>query len=413
MKDKKSVVRAFSPEAKLKRAIRRHFTALGFERASDGTLVLPGVGKEVVRRLHSGQRAERLKAEKAFLARVLDRLLPHFADGREIEPARIRLTLRRVVGDTWESDLFRLASLTWSVPVSRGFGRRLRYLVWDEGHERLAGIIALGDPVFNLSVRDHLIGWTAQERAERLVNLLDAYVLGAVPPYNKLLVGKAIACLVRSREVYEDFRRAYGNSVGVISGSAKNARLLAVTTTSSMGKSSVYNRLKLDGIQYFSRVGYTVGWGHFHITDRLFEEMREYLRLRGHRYADRHTYGEGPNWRLRTIRAALGDLGINESVLRHGIRREVFLATLASNGINILKTGIGRPSVSSLKTVEQVSALALDRWIAPRGDRDTRFLDCRRADIPELIRGRAAPRDGEASKTRSLRTGARRPRTLS
>ena len=157
--------------------------------------------------------------------------------------------------------MFRLASLTWSVPVSNGFGRRLRYLVWDGHNDKLIGIIAIGDPVFNLSVRDTLVGWDVHDRAARLVNIMDAYVLGALPPYNALLGGKMVACLVRTRDIYDDFVGTYGGSVGIISGKRKKARLLAVTTSSSMGRSSVYNRLKLDGVPYFRSIGYTGGWG--------------------------------------------------------------------------------------------------------------------------------------------------------
>ena len=387
MPKKPVVAKAFSPEANLKRAIRRHFTALGFEKADDGTLILPGIGKDVVRRLHSGQRAEKLESGKIFLDRASSKLLPYFADGSEIDPSRIRLSLRRVRSDSWESDLFRMATLTWSVPVSAGFGRRLRYLVWDEAHKRLAGVIALGDPVFNLAVRDNLIGWTSEDRSRRLVSLMDAYVLGAVPPYNALLGGKAVACLVRSREIFEDFKQTYGKSVGIISGDAKKASLLAVTTTSSMGKSSVYNRLQLGGTRYFSPIGYTLGWGHFHITDSLFDDMRDYLRLQGHRYADRHSYGEGPNWRLRTIRAALGELGINEAVLRHGIRREVFLSALSVNAIDILKTGVGVPDLSTLKCAHEISDLARTRWMVPRAERIKDYLSWRREAILELIAG--------------------------
>src|SRR5262249_41111946 len=69
-------------------------------------------------------------------------------------------------------------------------GRRLRYLVWDANNDKLIGIMALGDPVFNLKVRDELIGWDIKDRGKRLVNVLDAYVLGAVPPYNMLLGGQ-------------------------------------------------------------------------------------------------------------------------------------------------------------------------------------------------------------------------------
>lgn len=337
------VARPFEKEAALKRAIRRHFKTLGFTKNSEGELVLPGEGKAVVRQLHRAQRRNRLQNAQPFLERALPKTLPSFADGLEIDPKRIRLALRVVKSDTLEADLFRVATMTWSVPVSVGFGRRMRYLVWDEGHDRLAGVIALGDPVYNLTVRDKAIGWSAHDRAERLVGLMDAYVLGSVPPYSFLLGGKAVACLVRSRDVYEDFQAKYGATVGIISGVPKAANLLAVTTTSSMGRSSVYNRLRLEGETYFERVGYTIGWGHFHIPDALFDQMREYLRTKDHAYADHHKFGEGPNWRLRTIRAALKALKINETVLKHGVKREVFIAKLATNAFDVLRTGEAWP----------------------------------------------------------------------
>jgi len=386
-KTKGCVARVFTPEAKLKRKIRAHFTRLGFTKGPDGTLVRPDNGKDSVRQLHRIQRDERVRSSNRLLTEFLSEALPYFADGSEINPAKIKLSLIRVEADTFESNLFRTASLTWSVPVSNGYGRRLRYLVWDEGHDRLAGIFALGDPVFNLSVRDNLIGWTASDRSSRLVNILDAYVLGAVPPYNMLLGGKAIACLVRSRNVYDDFARTYGSTTGIISGEDKHARLLAITTSSSMGRSSLYNRLKLDGVSYYNPIGYTVGWGHFHITDDLFTQMREYLRLSDHPYADHHRYGQGPNWRLRTIRAALGQLGINESVLRHGIQREVFFCPLANNAKKILATGKGRPDLSTLRTVDEISELARVRWIEPRAMRRNEYLLWKRDEIPFLIRG--------------------------
>ena len=89
--------------------------------------------------------------------------------GAEINPAAITPVLERVFADTWQADLFRLASLTWSVPVSNGFGRRLRYLVWDAHNEKLISLIVIGDPVFNLFVRDNLIGWNVGDRGARLI----------------------------------------------------------------------------------------------------------------------------------------------------------------------------------------------------------------------------------------------------
>ena len=180
-----TIIKLGSREATLKKKIRRHLRTLGFQKSSDGTLEVEGRGKNVIRALHGPQREARLRANNDFLRQRAPRLIRHFAAGDEVHPSRISPYLERVSADTWQSNLFRLASLTWSVPVSNGFGRRLRYLVWDKSNEKLIGLIAIGDPVFNLSVRDNLIGWNASDRGARLVNVMDAYVLGAVPPYKR------------------------------------------------------------------------------------------------------------------------------------------------------------------------------------------------------------------------------------
>lgn len=234
-KDPSIIVNINLREAKLKKKVREHLQSLGFTRSDSGALQAPGNTKDVIRALHSSQRAERIFANQKFITLRAAKLIKFFASGNEVIPDKISPVLERVKSGTWQGDLFRLAALTWSVPVSSGFGRRLRYLVWDESNGKLIGLIAIGDPVFNLAVRDNLIGWDTHARSSRLVNLMDAYVLGALPPYNALLGGKLIACLLRSRDLYDDFAKVYGDTVGVISQKKKQARLLAITTTSSSG----------------------------------------------------------------------------------------------------------------------------------------------------------------------------------
>jgi len=384
-KNRRTVITVSTREASLKRRLRSHLRSLGFHRTDDGTLAPPGEGKDVIRAIHSSQRDDRLKISRKFISERFSKLINHFASGEDVDPAHISPALQLVSSDTWEGDLFRLASLTWSVPVSNGFGRRLRYLVWDEHNGKLIGIIAIGDPVFNLSVRDKLIDWDAQARRDRLVNIMDAYVLGALPPYNTLLGGKMVACLIRSQDVYDDFSKTYGKTTGIISQQEKKARLLAVTTSSSMGRSSVYNRLKLGGIEYFKPIGYTGGWGHFHIPDSLFADLRDYLREIGHGYADLHCFGQGPNWRMRTTRAALEALGFEDDMLRHGIQREVFICPLADNAVKILHSGRGKPNLSSLLSAEEVAGLAIDRWILPRSQRMPEFKLWKRENIGSLL----------------------------
>jgi hypothetical protein len=262
----------------------------------------------------------------------------------------------------------------------------LRYLVWDDYNDKLIGLIAIGDPVFNLKVRDDFIGWNVRERTARLVNVMDAYVLGALPPYNQLLAGKLVASLIRTRDIYDDFESIYGGTTGIISGKEKRARLLAVTTSSSMGRSSVYNRLKLDGTLYLRSLGYTQGWGHFHIPDSLFAELRDYLRSIGHHYADRHRFGQGPNWRMRTTRAALQALGFDDGLLRHGIKREVFISLLAENSGEILHTGLAKPDLTALLPASDVAAQAVERWILPRSERRNDYLSWQREALWPLFR---------------------------
>lgn len=380
-----TVVAAFTPEATLKRKIRAHLRKLGFHKGPGGTLVPPSTSKESVRALHYEQRRAGLKEQRAFVQRVLPELQHYFAEGSEVDPSRVEPVLELIKADTWQSDLFRLASLSWSVPVSAGYGRRLRYLVWDKSNGNLMGIIALGDPVFNLKARDDLIGWNVKDREKRLVNILDAYVLGAVPPYNMLLGGKLISCLVRSREVRDDFAHKYGATRGVISRKKKGAQLAIVTTSSSLGRSSVYNRLKLGTETYMRSIGFTQGWGHFHVPDTLFAELRAYLRKRKHKYVDGHRFGEGPNWRLRTIRAAFDALDFKADLLRHGIGREVFVCEVARNAREILRGEAVKANYRGLKTVSEIGELARARWIMPRAERRPDYKSWKREHFRSLV----------------------------
>ena len=74
---------------------------------------------------------------------------------------------------------------------------------------------------------------------------MDLYICGAVPPYSFLLGSKLVACLATAREIGDAFREKYAGATGIISGEAKPAELLVITTTSALGRSSLYNRLKL------------------------------------------------------------------------------------------------------------------------------------------------------------------------
>ena len=174
---------------------------------------------------------------------------------------------------------FRYARLHWSVPVSAGYGRRLRFLVCDEYNEKLIGLFALGDPVFSLGPRDRWIGWDAKQKRARLQCVMDLFVLGAVPRYPQLLCAKLVALLATSSEVQQAFHKEYHGKRSFIRRKALDGRLALLTTTSALGRSSLYNRLTYRGQPVFQSVGFTHGSGEFHFSNGFYEDLREYAGL--------------------------------------------------------------------------------------------------------------------------------------
>ena len=271
----------------------------------------------------------------------------------------------------------------------------MRFLVRDRANGKLIGIFALGDPVFNLRVRDEWIGWNQAERRERLVNLMDAYVVGAMPPYADLLGGKLVASLIASEEVGRKFQERYGGREGLISGKKKQARLGLVTVTSALGRSSMYNRLKLvpnggsqtgQPVVDLRRLGVTTGYGHFQITDDLFSQLRGVLQEDGHKYADGHQFGDGPNWRIRVARTGLQSLGLNpDEVLKHGIQREVYAMPIATNARAFL-AGKDEEPTFDYRSADEISALAQKRWLVPRGNRRPSYREFRREHLLDVLK---------------------------
>ena len=184
------VVNTTRDHSDLRKRIIRSLRAQGFT-VRNGTIRPPSqLTKEKIRTLHRLAVQHRIERSKAGLHRKERHLISHIASGEDIVTSRIQPRLVEVLPGSEEELLFRYATLHWSIPVSSGYGRRLRFLVVDESNNKLVGLIGLGDPVYNLRPRDDWVGWSRSDRRERLAHVMDAFVLGAVPPYSFLLCGK-------------------------------------------------------------------------------------------------------------------------------------------------------------------------------------------------------------------------------
>lgn len=330
--------------------------------------------KQKLRDLHSLAVQHRIEQAKPGLLRLESNLLQRFAAGSDVVPELIAPRLVEVLPNTEDELLFRYACLHWSIPVSSGYGRRLRFLVLDEQNGKLIGLFGLGDPVFNLRPRDQWIGWDKDSRNNRLQNILDAFALGAVPPYSYLLCGKLVAMIVASREVREAFARKYASRRSLIRERQLDASLALVTTTSALGRSSVYNRVRYRERLLYHSVGFTQGSGDFHFSNGLYAAISSYATRYCKPTAKQENWGQGFRNRREIVRKCLTSLGLSSEWLYHGVRREVFVIPLAKNVQPFLSMRDNEPEWFN-DSVADLFSWFRARWLLPRACRDSRYRD--------------------------------------
>ena len=358
--------------SKLRGRIIRSLRAQGF-RIRNGTILPPKeLSKEKVRALHNTAVRHRIERARGGLFRKETELLQCIASGSDVVPSRVSPRLVEVKPDSKEELLFRYASLHWSIPVSSGYGRRLRFLLVDAHNDKLMGLIGLGDPVYSLCPRDEWIGWTPSDRKKRLSNVMDAFALGAVPPYSFMLGGKLVAMLATSDTVRGAFKKKYGGARSVISRKVHDGRLALITTTSALGRSSLYNRVRLGERLLYHRVGFTKGSGEFHFSNGLYGAITEFAEKHCDPTAKQKRWGSGFRNRREVIKKCLPALGLSGAWLYHGIEREVFVVPLARNTKEFLMGKHYRLTWHH-QSERDIFEYYRDRWMLPRIANDQRF----------------------------------------
>ena len=378
-------------ERRLRAKVMTLLASEGFTVSEDRLVEERCYEKDEVRRAHSVSRQERLLSERPFVEEWLPRLSKYFASGRDVDPAAVD-PVPLLVQDDEMAALFRVASLYWSIPPSHGYGRRFRIVVLDRSNGKLIGLLGLTDPVFNLRVRDAWVGWGVREREMRLTHVMDAHVLGAVPPYNQLLGAKLVALIAVSDFMRALFRKRYRGGQSVIRKRHFDGRLAAITVTSALGRSSIYNRLKFDGVTVYEPVGFTEGYGHFHVANGTYASLRKYLALVGDDEARRFKWGQGPNYRMRVVRHALEHLGLPPDLLKHGIRRGVYVAPLAKNSAAFLRGDASRLRWHSRPLADVIESWR-ERWLLPRAERDASYRSFDAATWCDIVRPAEKKRD--------------------
>ena len=372
----------------LKTRIVNSLKTQGFK-VQDNQVYLPeNLDKKKIRKLHNEAVCHKIEEYKKGLIEHEPSLLRRFASGEDIDPEKINPKLVEVHAGSEDGLLFRYAGLHWSIPVSLGYGRRLRYLVIDEHTDKVMGLFGLGDPVFSLRHRDQWVGWNFEDRKERLHHVVDAFVLGAVPPYSFLLGGKLIALLATSNEVREAFKRKYEGKKSVIRERKNAGEIAMITTTSALERSSMYNRLTcaepnlsaqpdieiecLEKRLVFQHVGHTQGFGEFHFSNGIYGSLIAYAKSNATATASHESWGPGFRNKQEVVQKALGKLGLPKSWLNHGIKREIYSAPLAENTRAFL---CGNDSELNYydQPVSELFKWYRERWLLPRSKQNERY----------------------------------------
>jgi hypothetical protein len=287
---------------------------------------------------------------------------PYFAKSNEIDILRIDPVIVPVTSeDRHISRIWSYALTFWSVPVSAGYGRRLRFLVVDQQNGKLMGLFGLCDPMIGSKIRDGFIGWNKEQKHERLYNCMTAYILGAVPPYNKVLGSKLIALATMFPEVREEFHQKYLHNRTTIAGKEKEPYLAMIDTYGAFQKSAIYTRLL-----NWRFIGYTQGQSHLHITaNGSWELIKQFVPDEQFRS---YSYGQGSNWKLRTLKIGLANLGLQEEILTTGWRRAYYVCPLLTNFHEYMTMAHKLPKFVQHSASDLVMYWK-EHWIKPRIDK--------------------------------------------
>lgn len=338
-------------------------------RVKNGVILMPeDPSKDDFRALNTLATQKKLEKSGPGVKPYEDRLIQYIANGHEVVPRSISPKIVPVEPESEHELLFRYACLHWSIPVSAGYGRRLRFLVIDESNGRLIGLFGLGDPVYSMQARDRWIGWDKEWKAKKLYHMMDAYVLGAVPPYSFLLGGKLIAMLVCSNEVRNAFRKKYNGQESLIRKETRPPYLVLVTTTSALGRSSIYNRVSVNGQKYWTSLGFTQGSGEFHFSNGVYDDIRAYVEEHCEPTAKHAAWGSGFRNKREVIRKCLSKIGLSADLIYHGIRREIFAAPLGRQAIPFLRGEVSRPCFYDW-SASDLAELFAERWLYGRAER--------------------------------------------
>jgi hypothetical protein len=313
--------------------------------------------KDIIKHSMSIKRNEIIEKNRIWIDNHINIARNNLADGQDVLKSEISPVIE-ICSTQKQHDLFRLFRYYWSSPYSEYVGRRIKIIIRDYAlpTRPVIGIAALGSPIIHIPERDNYIGWNKFERTRKINYMMDAYVIGALPPYSYLLGGKLVSYLLMSKEIRKIYKKKYQRS--------NYSKIAGIFTTSLYGRSSQYNRLKIDGRKAYIPIGETKGFGTLHLTSNTINAMIDFLKENSIFVSN--AFGEGPSWTMRVIRTAGELLGFDtDQLLMHSFKRKIYFVPFAKNTREFL---IGKSKTLRFYShnVEYLTGYWKQRWYNQR-----------------------------------------------
>src|SRR3989344_6739799 len=328
------------PEEKVKLLILRDLLRLNWKiNFGDNKIIVTPpkkYDKDTIRKSMSHKRIESIQKNVDWIKKNLEFARANLSNGEEVLESKIRPVIE-VCDTPKQHSLFRMYRYYWSSAHSEYVGRRIKLIIRDAAlpNKPVIGIAALGSSIIHIPDRDNWVGWDKKLRTKNLIYAMDAYVIGALPPYNNLLGGKLISYILASNEVRKIYRKKYKNKITLIDKKKAND-LVCIFTTSLYGKSAQYDRMKYKSKLLYVPIGETRGFGTLHLSGETLNAMLELLRSK--KISVNNKFGDGPSWSMRVIRTVGDILGFDSNfLLQHSFKRGIYAIPLARNSREFLR----------------------------------------------------------------------------
>ena len=229
------------------------------------------------------------------------------------------------LAETWNA----IRTFSSTMKNNSNIGRNLFYTVEDKKTGKYLGVICISSDFLDLTPRDNHIGWSRDIKTQQaMINhtAIGSTIVPLQPLGFNYMGGKLLALLCLSDTVQKDWKEKYGDT------------LVGVTTTSLYGSTKAGGLSQYDGLDYWTRMGFSSGSVAFEPTRQTKKMVFEWLKENHTRkyfewWEAKNTNGLPlkRDHKNRSLHFAYPKLGIPKELTRTEHQRGIYFAPLYFN----------------------------------------------------------------------------------